>query len=412
MQSGSWYLGTPGMTVTSLAPLRLRGGRLVRVPRRRVPRPRAPRRGDGLAGIGSSAGSAARLRRRPPVVIVLAGDRRRASAVVGRHRVGRVALSRRLRRRRRHRLASAASAASSATSATSALRFRRSAVSAASAGLVRLVVLEPRVASRPVIVVGVDVGGVSGRRRAVDVSAACSALLDGSAFALGSAVSDPASAWSVPGRRDAGRVGDGLVQPVEPARGHGARSGPRRRRGRLVGAPPRARGKRRRLPTAAPWAVTPGRLLPGRPGRADLVAGRPRRLRRARLPVRGSVALAAGAWPKAVRRCANGGFTADGASRPAARSPAVSSPTGPRRSAPHRAAPLRPLRPTAAAAASNAAVAGPGTFSADLSADPPERARHCHEHHRRRPTGRPAFRSPHPHQRARAPVHPRIARRA
>ena len=345
MQSGSWYLGTPGMTVTSLESLRWAADGSSASASGRVAVLVRCVDGEGSRRLGGSRRP--RQRGRPPSPRRHVGSAHVGFGVsVGRLRVGRVGFGGGGLGRRGlvwHRLGDVGD--------VTRLRHVIGGL-AGLGGLIRLVVLEPRVASRPVVVVGV---GLCRRRRSVGAARPARHRLSGA----GRRLARPAAARLSPGRcrrRDgdrrragsAGRTSSGPRLPIRPASSARATArGLPTRAGRTEAARSRtaARG------AGAAWAPAPWASRSGGPGR--------RTTTEAAASASASPAAAspsrAGAWPKAGRRCANGGFPNGGL--PAAGAPvgeptggAVtggSSPTGPRRSAPRgsRRRALRRTRP-------------------------------------------------------------------
>ena len=263
MQSGSWYLGTPGMTVTSLASRP--AGRAAR-------RCRCPRAPPSTAGV--SAGSAAVSAAESAVTVASCGVTWCWSASV------------------RWSAASGESASAAAGSAVLALSVHRlgrhclgdtvlaATVSAASGFVVGLSARSrrPRPSRRPR---ATSSESASHRRRCRRRTA-------------GVVVTSRPRSWQPRpcARLGCGRVG-GRRARAGSATGWFSRSNQLgdAPTGRLS-CPIRARERRgpERRRTAVPWRMAWWGLLLGRPGRAALVAGRPRRLGRARLPVRGRVA--------------------------------------------------------------------------------------------------------------------------
>ena len=162
MQSGSWYLGTPGMTVTSLAPPPAR--RMARALHRRASWSSCPAGGGGV--LASSAAASAVACRRPSSPWSPPWARRQRRG----RRVGRCRL-RGLRGRPPRTPGTSAGTgsgdlvrpryrpASVPLRRTSSAWASTAGLPPASVGVIRLVVLEPRVWTRPVIVVGVGIGG-------------------------------------------------------------------------------------------------------------------------------------------------------------------------------------------------------------------------------------------------------------
>ena len=361
MQSGSWYLGTPGMTVTSLAPP------VTGRPRPRArPRARRRRRGSRLGRSTPSVSSAGVGRRCRVVgggVVGFGGD-------IGRIRVGRI------------RFGDDACGHGGARPASTRRRQPTSAGGAGFGGLVgnggidgvgdvgglgrliRVVVLEPRVASRPVVVSVVDVGGVrdagvggdGGRRRSRPTPARSAAV---SGFLPWPRARRLRRAVPVPVPVRATGSARGWFEPVEPTRGHGSRSGPGGRRRRRVGVP-HPRGERASDGGAVGGDATGvcawvGAQV-GRTSSPDDHGGCGERACQSAA----AAPSGADAWPVPVRRCASGGLP-NGAVVPGRDHRR----RGDRRCC-HRRGRRRSAAATAAAcaaaAASNAAVAGPGTF--------------------------------------------------
>ncbi len=345
MQSGSWYLGTPGMTVTSLAPLPCGAGGSSR--RCVVGRGLARRQRRVVSATLGGAGC------RP-----LVRPARPASPVRRRQRLSRHCLRRRCLWRhglrlpprpcRRNRLGDVGDVGD--IGGVACLGDVGLLIGLAGL-LVRLVVLEPRVASRPVIVVGVDVRWRRLRPPTWSMVSVPPAFV-GSALALSVRVRAAGSStgWfsrsnqvGATGPDPARAVGDGALLG-------GARSPTAR--GNLAGAAPGCGafgGDALGFSLGAQIGLTWSPDDHGGCGErvCQSAAASP---------------SGAGAWPKAVRRCANGGFPNGelSAARPTVGELTVGELTvgvvieG-------AAAVDAATRAWAAAAASNAAVAGPGT---------------------------------------------------